>query len=59
MIERVLTFFLGVHESVLVDFVSQNLSKLSVASEVLKKYENYIQRQRGSSAASDNVPIQT
>ena len=31
MIERVLMFFLGVHESVLVDFVSQNLLKLSVA----------------------------
>ena len=37
MIKRVITFVSGVQESVLVDFISQNLSKLSSSKISLQK----------------------
>ena len=40
MIKCVLTFVSGVQESVLVDFISQNLSKLSLSKISLQKRTN-------------------
>ena len=40
MIKCVLTFVSGVQESVLVDFISQNLSKLSLSIISLQKRTN-------------------
>ena len=40
MIKRVLTFVSGVQESVLVDFISQNKSKLSSSKISLQKQTN-------------------